>query len=98
MSAWKGGVADVTDEEWIPQHRIMYFRHKGDEKEKDGEGRRVWDRATRLDRLFGSGVAAVGFFEEGRREGGESGEDGADVGVEEVGDGGDVHVTSEMLS
>ena len=51
VSAWKGGVADFTDEEWIPQHRIMYFRKKGDE-----EGRRVWDRATRLDRLFGSGV------------------------------------------
>ena len=61
VSAWKGGVADVTDEEWIPQHRIMYFRKKGDE-----EGRRVWDRATRLDRLFGSGVAPVPALEERR--------------------------------
>ena len=50
VSAWKGG-GDVTDEDWIPQHRIMYFRKKGDE-----EGRRIWDRAARLDRLFGSGV------------------------------------------
>ena len=57
--AWKGGVADVTDEEWIPQHRIMYFRKKGDE-----EGRRVWDRATRLDRLFGSGVIPLPALEE----------------------------------
>ena len=61
VSAWKGGVADVTDEEWIPQHRIMYFRKKGDE-----EGRRVWDRATRLDRLFGSGVIPIPVLEERR--------------------------------
>ena len=62
VSAWKGGVADFTDEEWIPQHRIMYFRRKG-----DGEGRRVWDRATRLDRLFGSGVAPVAALEDVRK-------------------------------
>ena len=59
VSLWKGGVADVTDEEWIPQHRIMYFRKKGDEV-----GRRVWDRATRLDRLFGSGVTPLPALEE----------------------------------
>jgi len=52
VSAWKGG-ADVTDEEWIPQHRIVYFRLKGKGNEK---GERVWDREKRLDRLFGSGV------------------------------------------
>lgn len=52
VSSWKGG-GDVTDEEWIPQHRIMYFRKKNDEA-----GRKVWDRAARLDRLFGSGVVA----------------------------------------
>ena len=51
----------MTDEEWIPQHRIMYFRKKGDD-----EGRRVWDRATRLDRLFGSGVAPIPALEERR--------------------------------
>lgn len=50
VSSWKGG-GDFTDEEWIPQHRIMYFRKKGDEAR-----RKVWDRAARLDRLFGSGV------------------------------------------
>ena len=61
VSAWKGGVADVTDEEWIPQHRIMYFRKKEDE-----EGRRVWDRATRLDRLFGSGVIPLPALDERR--------------------------------
>lgn len=50
VSAWKGG-GDFTDEEWIPQHRILYFRRKGDEP-----GRRIWDREKRLDRLFGSGI------------------------------------------
>lgn len=53
VSTWKGG-GDVTDEEWIPQHRIMYFRKKSDEA-----GRMVWDRAARLDRLFGSGVVEM---------------------------------------
>ena len=52
VSSWKGG-GDSTDEEWIPQHRILYFRKKGEE-----DDRRIWDRATRLDRLFGSGIAA----------------------------------------
>ncbi|KAK4690925.1 hypothetical protein P7C71_g5972, partial [Lecanoromycetidae sp. Uapishka_2] len=52
VSAWKGG-GDVTDEEWIPQHRIVYFSRKG---EGDEKGEKVWDREKRLDRLFGSGV------------------------------------------
>ena len=50
VSSWKGG-GDFTDEEWIPQHRILYFRRKGDEP-----GRKIWDREKRLDRLFGSGI------------------------------------------
>ncbi|KAK0510171.1 hypothetical protein JMJ35_007565 [Cladonia borealis] len=50
VSSWKGG-GDFTDEEWIPQHRILYFRRKGDEP-----GRRIWDREKRLDILFGSGI------------------------------------------
>ena len=50
VASWKGG-GDITDEEWIPQHRICYFRKKGEEP-----GRRVWDRDKRLDRLFGSGM------------------------------------------
>ena len=78
VSAWKGGVADFTDEEWIPQHRIMYFRKKGDE-----EGRRVWDRATRLDRLFGSGVTPVPAFRAPKEveKAERSKEDEADVGT-----------------
>lgn len=40
---------DFTEEEWIPQHRILYFRLKGENGEK------VWDRKERIDLLFGSG-------------------------------------------
>jgi uncharacterized protein (UPF0248 family) len=56
---WKGG--DVTDEEFIPQHRILYFRRGSD-------GVRVWDRKRRLDGVFGSG-APGGLVDEGREEG-----------------------------
>lgn len=45
VTAWRG---DVTDEEFIPQHRILYFRRKGD-------GIKVWDRKERVDLLFQSG-------------------------------------------
>lgn len=48
VELWKGG-GDITDEEWIPQHRILYFRRESD-------GVRVWDRGRRLDEVFGSGV------------------------------------------
>jgi uncharacterized protein (UPF0248 family)/endonuclease/exonuclease/phosphatase family metal-dependent hydrolase len=46
LAAWKG---EQTDEEFIPQHRILYFRRKSD-------GKLVWDRRTRLDDLFGNGA------------------------------------------
>lgn len=51
VTAWRGG-GDVTDEEFIPQHRILYFRRKGD-------GIKVWDRKERLDLLFHSGNGSV---------------------------------------
>lgn len=89
VSAWKGGVADFTDEEWIPQHRIMYFRRKGEEA-----GRRVWDRKTRLDRLFGSGVVVVEEVEESK----EPREEEADIATGEPEDRGNDHVMSEELS
>lgn len=46
LSSWKGG--DVTDEEFIPLHRILWFK-------RDSDGRKVWDRKERLDIIFGSG-------------------------------------------
>ncbi|KAL8828731.1 MAG: hypothetical protein Q9191_002417 [Dirinaria sp. TL-2023a] len=48
LSSWKGG--DVTDEEFIPQHRILWFK-------RDSDGKKVWDRRERLDIIFGSGLS-----------------------------------------
>ncbi|KAL6881525.1 hypothetical protein J3F83DRAFT_61440 [Trichoderma novae-zelandiae] len=39
---------EQTDEEFIPQHRILYFKRKSD-------GVVVWDRRARVDAIFGSG-------------------------------------------
>lgn len=38
-------ISESTDEEWIPQGRIQYFRRISD-------GKRVWDRATKYDCVF----------------------------------------------
>ncbi|KAK0718248.1 hypothetical protein B0T26DRAFT_647738 [Lasiosphaeria miniovina] len=46
LDAWK---TEQTDEEFIPQHRILYFKRRSD-------GVVVWERRTRLDEIFGSGV------------------------------------------
>ncbi len=46
LEAWK---SEQTDEEFIPQHRILYFRRRSDSVV-------VWDRRTRKDEVFGSGV------------------------------------------
>lgn len=51
---WK---TEQTDEEFIPQHRILYFRKKYND-EDDGKGDLVWERLTRIDKVFGSGVGA----------------------------------------
>ena len=48
---WK---SDTTDEEFIPQHRIKYFKRKSDNMV-------VWDRFMRLDLIFGSGIKQVCF-------------------------------------
>lgn len=54
LEKWK---TEQTDEEFIPQHRILYFRRKFND-EGDGKGEIVWERATRVDKLFGSGVGS----------------------------------------
>ncbi|KAJ6788646.1 hypothetical protein PWT90_06954 [Aphanocladium album] len=46
LAQWK---TEQTDEEFIPQHRILYFKRRSD-------GRVVWERKSRIDRIFGSGV------------------------------------------
>jgi uncharacterized protein (UPF0248 family) len=50
LEKWK---TEQTDDEFIPQHRILYFKKKGGD---DGKGEVVWERATRIDRVFGSGL------------------------------------------
>jgi uncharacterized protein (UPF0248 family) len=46
LDKWK---SDLTHEEFIPQHRILYFKRRSD-------GIKVWERSTRTDNIFGSGV------------------------------------------
>ncbi|KIY02427.1 uncharacterized protein Z520_02566 [Fonsecaea multimorphosa CBS 102226] len=45
-------ISEVTEEEWIPQHRIKYFKRLCD----DGESEIVCDREKRIDKIFGSGL------------------------------------------
>jgi uncharacterized protein (UPF0248 family) len=47
---WK---TEQTDDEFIPQHRILYFKRRSD-------GTVVWDRKMRIDLMFGSGASTVG--------------------------------------
>ncbi|KAI0486173.1 hypothetical protein F4859DRAFT_469331 [Xylaria cf. heliscus] len=49
LDAWK---SEQTDEEFIPQHRILYFKRKSD-------GVVVWDRKERRDTVFGSGMSSI---------------------------------------
>lgn len=88
VAEWKWG--DVTDENWIPQHRILYFRRKSDGKE---EGEKMWDRSKRIDRFFGSGL---GIREEvmcEKREVGRENED--NLNREELSEGPNVCVEDE---
>lgn len=55
LASWKGG--DVTDEDFIPQHRILWFR-------RDVDGKKLWDRKERYDEIFGSGLVPVSGAEE----------------------------------
>lgn len=48
LERWK---TEQTDEEFIPQHRILYFKKRG-----DGGGEIVWERRTRIDKVFHSGI------------------------------------------
>ena len=46
VDQWK---SEQTDEEFIPQHRILYFKRKSDEMI-------MWERRSRVDKVFGSGI------------------------------------------
>ncbi|KAJ5241543.1 uncharacterized protein N7469_003134 [Penicillium citrinum] len=47
LDSWK---RESTDEEFIPQHRVLYIRHTN--------GEVVWDRRRRIDKIFNSGNSA----------------------------------------
>ncbi|KAI1118719.1 hypothetical protein F5Y14DRAFT_177627 [Nemania sp. NC0429] len=49
LDSWK---SEQTDEEFIPQHRILYFKRMSD-------GVLVWDRKERRDTVFGSGISSM---------------------------------------
>ncbi|KAI1767304.1 hypothetical protein GGR53DRAFT_527181 [Hypoxylon sp. FL1150] len=46
VNSWK---SETTHEEFIPEHRILYFKRKSD-------GLVVWDKGARRDGVFGSGL------------------------------------------
>ncbi|KAJ1331739.1 poly(A) polymerase [Microdochium nivale] len=68
LDAWK---SEQTDEEFIPQHRILYFKRRagggGDSGASAstgtggavGAGTIVWDRRERVDEIFGTGVSSL---------------------------------------
>ncbi|EED15718.1 DUF455 domain protein [Talaromyces stipitatus ATCC 10500] len=47
IDRWK---SEQTHEEFIPMHRVLYFKRKSD-------GERVWDREKRIDLIFNTGAA-----------------------------------------
>ncbi|KAI9816449.1 MAG: hypothetical protein M1827_001581 [Pycnora praestabilis] len=49
LDRWK---TETTDDDFIPQHRIEYFKRKSDEEI-------VWQKSTKIDNIFGSGVSKV---------------------------------------
>ncbi|KAL5530532.1 hypothetical protein ACEPAF_6790 [Sanghuangporus sanghuang] len=46
LKSWR---KQIEDENFIPFHRIVHFRCRS-------TGELIWDRRTKLDRVFGSGV------------------------------------------
>ena len=52
LGSWK---RDLTDEEFIPQHRIIYIKRKSD-------GEVVWDKRRRIDKVFLSGNSAFSWL------------------------------------
>ncbi|KAL8806825.1 MAG: hypothetical protein Q9182_001085 [Xanthomendoza sp. 2 TL-2023] len=54
---WKGvaewlEIKETEEEDFIPQHRIRYFKRQSDDHV-------VWDRVKRVDEIFGSGLSGV---------------------------------------
>jgi hypothetical protein len=52
-------IREVTDEEFIPMHRIRWFKRrsvKHDQSTEDAQEETVWHRDQRIDMIFGSGT------------------------------------------
>ncbi|KAI1204918.1 uncharacterized protein F4807DRAFT_300446 [Annulohypoxylon truncatum] len=49
VDSWK---SETTHEEFIPEHRVLFFKRKSD-------GTIVWDKKERRDEIFGSGVTSL---------------------------------------
>ncbi len=60
-------ISEVTDEEWIPQHRIRYFKRVN---EDEAAGEIVWDREKRIDKIFGTGIGSAEEFDIQSEDGG----------------------------
>ncbi|KAL4934544.1 DUF504 domain-containing protein [Aspergillus undulatus] len=52
LNSWK---RESTDDEFIPQHRILYIKRKSDSEI-------VWDRRRRIDQIFKSGNSAFDYL------------------------------------
>ncbi|KAL4909937.1 hypothetical protein BDW74DRAFT_173416 [Aspergillus multicolor] len=52
LNSWK---RESTDEEFIPQHRVLYIKRKSDSEI-------VWDRRRRIDKIFMSGNSAFDYL------------------------------------
>ena len=52
LNSWK---REFTEEEFIPQHRILYIKRKSDSEI-------VWDRRRRIDQIFRSGNSAFDYL------------------------------------
>lgn len=59
-------ISETTEEQWIPQHRIKYFKRVND----SGDLEVVWDREKRIDRIFGGDLSTWDEVDLGSEDGG----------------------------
>ena len=57
-------ISESTEEDWIPQHRIKYFKKMCD----GGDQEIVWDRESRVDKIFGTSAGASTIGETGEAD------------------------------
>lgn len=70
------GPLEIPIHDWVPiknggdtpEHRILYFRREGSSNENTTFGEIIWDRAGRVDKVFGSGNGAHEIVSEKTRQ------------------------------